>query len=243
MTEMPTEKRCPRCATVKSASDFYKAKSRKDGLDGVCSECRRSMAISNYHKDVEGHRSKNRSRAADLRDYHKARAEVWREAHRDHIKEYSKRKYWEDVEASRAKGRSTHARNKEVENARARRYHAENIDKLRPTRQAWTKANMQVAIEYTRRRRVRIKGSSVEPFDVRVIYRRDRFLCHICGTDIQPSEVSLDHLIPVSLGGPHTYWNVSAAHRRCNSRRGAGRLPAQIHLPLPLGDLEDYTCV
>lgn len=33
---------------------------------------------------------------------------------------------------------------------------------------------------------------------------------------------TLDHLVPISQGGEHSYANVRAAHRRCNSRRGIG---------------------
>ncbi len=36
--------------------------------------------------------------------------------------------------------------------------------------------------------------------------------------------------IPLSKGGPHTAANLSVAHRSCNSRRHAGRLPAQLRL-------------
>jgi 5-methylcytosine-specific restriction endonuclease McrA len=42
--------------------------------------------------------------------------------------------------------------------------------------------------------------------------------------------MTLDHLIPLSKGGNHTSDNLALAHGRCNSRRGAGRIPAQLRL-------------
>jgi 5-methylcytosine-specific restriction endonuclease McrA len=35
------------------------------------------------------------------------------------------------------------------------------------------------------------------------------------------NDPTLDHLMPVSRGGEHSYRNVGTAHRGCNSRKGA----------------------
>ena len=35
-----TEKRCPKCDTIKPISDFYRDKSRSDGHDGHCKKCK-----------------------------------------------------------------------------------------------------------------------------------------------------------------------------------------------------------
>ena len=45
---------------------------------------------------------------------------------------------------------------------------------------------------------------------------------------MKQSQISIDHIIPVSRGGAHLFNNVQLGHRKCNSRRGAGRLPAQL---------------
>lgn len=45
--------------------------------------------------------------------------------------------------------------------------------------------------------------------------------CWLCGVEISDDkEVSLDHVIPVSLGGSNVVTNLRPAHRGCNSRRG-----------------------
>ena len=59
---------------------------------------------------------------------------------------------------------------------------------------------------------------------------RDGWACWICGQRI-PQDLkfpdrlsgSVDHVVPLALGGHHGWDNVKAAHLRCNSRRG-GRL-------------------
>jgi 5-methylcytosine-specific restriction endonuclease McrA len=59
---------------------------------------------------------------------------------------------------------------------------------------------------------------------------RDHWTCHICHKKVTEADWSLDHLIPLSKGGAHTPANVALAHRRCNSRRGVGKIAAQLRL-------------
>lgn len=75
-----------------------------------------------------------------------------------------------------------------------------------------------------RRRRMR-SATQVEPVDTRRVAERDGWKCAICGAGVTRDTWSLDHVIPLSKGGPHTYSNVVLAHRDCNSKRGAGRFP------------------
>lgn len=59
------------------------------------------------------------------------------------------------------------------------------------------------------------------------IYKRDRYLCHICGKKVRrkaqvphPMAPTLDHLVPLALGGTHEPANVATAHFMCNSIKG-----------------------
>lgn len=59
----------------------------------------------------------------------------------------------------------------------------------------------------------------------REVQARYGWVCWICGTTIDRSEYSVDHLIPQSHDATLT-WNVEfmrPAHRRCNSSRGNRR--------------------
>jgi 5-methylcytosine-specific restriction endonuclease McrA len=47
-------------------------------------------------------------------------------------------------------------------------------------------------------------------------------VCAICGQPARPNDpLTIDHVIPVAHGGQTTLANLRAAHRSCNSRRGA----------------------
>ena len=61
------------------------------------------------------------------------------------------------------------------------------------------------------------------------MFWRDRFTCQYCGA--QTRDLTLDHVVPRVMGGPHTWENVVAACVPCNHRK-AGRTPAQAHMRL-----------
>ena len=78
------------------------------------------------------------------------------------------------------------------------------------------------------RHRARRYGVAYEPINPAEIYERDNWTCHICSEEIRRvpgNEVdidgwSLDHVIPMSHGGPHLKWNVAASHWGCNVLKG-----------------------
>lgn len=60
------------------------------------------------------------------------------------------------------------------------------------------------------------------------VFDRDKWICQLCLKPVDPNapkkskwSASLDHIIPLTHGGPHTYANVQLAHLSCNSRKGA----------------------
>lgn len=64
-------------------------------------------------------------------------------------------------------------------------------------------------------------GLARDPITLPKIAARDGWRCHICTRKVTRKDWSLDHLIPLSCGGDHTYANVALAHHRCNTLRGA----------------------
>lgn len=80
------------------------------------------------------------------------------------------------------------------------------------------------------RRKRAMEGTRVEPVSTLAVAERDGWRCGICGKRVTRATWSLDHIVPLSRGGAHVYANVTLAHRRCNSRRGVGRLAVQLPL-------------
>jgi 5-methylcytosine-specific restriction endonuclease McrA len=65
------------------------------------------------------------------------------------------------------------------------------------------------------RRFVHVPYRAQAPLTRRAVFARDEWTCQYCGA---PAE-NLDHVVPKSRGGMHTWENVVAACRRCNSRK------------------------
>lgn len=65
----------------------------------------------------------------------------------------------------------------------------------------------------------------------RNLFARDRNRCQYCGHFFPTSELSIDHVVPRSQGGPDTWENLVCACVRCNARKG-GRTPTQSHMKL-----------
>lgn len=63
------------------------------------------------------------------------------------------------------------------------------------------------------------------------LFARDRQVCAYCGAHCYESDLTVEHIIPVSRGGRHEWTNVVTACRSCNTRKG-NRRPEEAHMPL-----------
>jgi len=75
-------------------------------------------------------------------------------------------------------------------------------------------------------RRARLLGAFVEAVHPLVLAERDNWICGICQMPIDPLLTypnpgyrSIDHIIPLSRGGEHSYTNTRIAHLSCNNKR------------------------
>lgn len=77
------------------------------------------------------------------------------------------------------------------------------------------------------RRRARLSQVQADPgLRSHLVFKRDNFHCHICGKMTKPTRhwlhpryPTLDHIVPLSRGGEHTFANTATACRLCNSRK------------------------
>lgn len=173
---------------------------------------------------------------------------------RDRIAAYEKAKYLADPTRKREQARKWRAdhpgprpshwipedpaviaeRNKRYQalnRERIRQYMIDTRDHRNAVRRARRKRNPDKLNEEYQRRRARLVGAAnIEEIDRDYIYARDGGKCHICKRKVARDKLNLDHLVPLARGGDHTHANLRVAHKSCNSRMGAQRLPAQLLL-------------
>ena len=71
----------------------------------------------------------------------------------------------------------------------------------------------------------------VPPLNNKALFRRDDNFCLYCGQCFPDSQLSRDHVTPLSRGGQDTWNNVVAACKPCNSYKG-NRRPEECGLQL-----------
>ncbi len=49
--------------------------------------------------------------------------------------------------------------------------------------------------------------------------RRARGICHYCGNQFAPAELTMDHLVPLIRGGRSTKGNLVPACKKCNNKK------------------------
>ena len=140
------------------------------------------------------------------------------------------------------------ATDKERERERKRKYWIANRERLLAQGKAYIKAKPEVARRkqkkywakhpekaqaFNRKRRARVNNVEHIPYTKEEVLKKYGTDCHICGTPIDlkaPRKAGktgwehglhLDHLIPISKGGPDTIDNVRPAHGVCNLSKGA----------------------
>lgn len=86
-------------------------------------------------------------------------------------------------------------------------------------------------------RQARMRNAYIEQVDPLEIAKRDKYKCHICRKRVNMNlhyydkySATMDHLIPLSLGGDHTHANMRLAHRTCNSSKGNRAVNEQLLL-------------
>ncbi|MGV3758376.1 MAG: HNH endonuclease [Actinomycetota bacterium] len=95
---------------------------------------------------------------------------------------------------------------------------AERAEVLHDTGEALHSEHLTVPVPSVVRLRtfVKVPFRRRAPLNRRGVFARDGHRCQYCGATAE----SIDHVIPRSKGGPHTWENVVAACRPCNVRKG-----------------------
>jgi 5-methylcytosine-specific restriction endonuclease McrA len=91
--------------------------------------------------------------------------------------------------------------------------------------------NSIIATEGDTRTLERNRERYTPPLNNRTLFRRDANLCMYCGQHFRTSELTRDHITPISRGGRDAWTNVVTACRRCNNHKG-GRTPEEARVQL-----------
>ena len=218
-------KHCPRCGKDLPEEAFHKNRCRVDGLHQCCKECRSKYRRARYAANPE----LREARAEEYREH--AMDPEFVENNRRRVREYCREKRsdpeWRAIERERLawknlsseqkqqaidRQRVRRAANREIFNRKQNEYRRERRKKDAKFRQAKRdEAKMRKHLK-------RANGGSytAEEWNTMCLFVGGR--CVACG---QIAELTVDHIIPVSMGGGNDINNIQPLCMSCNASKGA----------------------
>lgn len=167
-------------------------------------ECARRARARNPDRARENCRKHYAKHRQKMQDRNRARAAK--------LREWSRQGYIRNISKMKDKQRAR------VQSGAQREAWRRHYSKHQEREMARSRAKAQ-------ERRARIANVFIEHVDPRIVWQQGCGVCGICLSAIDPSERwHVDHIIPISRGGSHSYANTQPAHAACNVAKG-DRLP------------------
>lgn len=175
-----------------------------------CAACQTSKPLDEFNNCAKGKYGKQ----AYCRECSKAKVKKWSRDNREHVYEYNETYRQKNPEKTREWQRKYH-RNWYLKNRE---------DKLRQNAEWYRNNPSHVSRKNALRRGTR--QIDTDKVELELLRARD-VDCYLCGLEIQYdlkwpdlSSPSVDHIVPISRGGPHKYDNLAFTHLGCNLSKG-----------------------
>lgn len=167
-----------------------------------------------------------RSRPVKTEEERKAARRAYYEQHQEQIKARSRAWYAANRERAAANAKARYDREASRERYDRWMSNPENRAKANAKLAEYMREHPELRQKYESMRRARKRGVFVEEVDRNVVLARYSGLCGICGDAVDPERFDVDHIIPLLVGGQHSYANTQPAHPSCNYRKP--RRPKEI---------------
>lgn len=151
----------------------------------------------------------------------KANAKAYEQNRKDRQNEYY-REYYKDTDRRKKR------------NERVKDWHEKNKDRVRERSRKYFQETGKHLDSYKRRQRRKSRIRDYKTRGAKVVdnivlsdlLRRDNWKCKLCGKSVQKKNIyaddaaEIDHIIPLSKGGEHSYDNTQILCRKCNREKG-----------------------
>lgn len=187
--------------------------------DGRCVSCR--AEAGKRYRESNPEKVKERKRVYRINNIDKVNAGIrdWLSRNKKRVEENRRNWRRNNPEKVRAQSVREHVARREKEKEYSREWRRKNPEKVRAQRNKYWIENHDKAIEKTHRRRARIAGNGGdytvgEWQDLLDLYEHK---CLCCGrSDVK---LTVDHIIPVFMGGSNYIENIQPLCKSCNSTK------------------------
>lgn len=206
---------CNKCGQVKCHRAFSKDAKGKFGLSPWCKEC------------VKSHQQANLDRINERR------REYWRE-NADRMRAQKREYNRKNPEPKKARDRKYRQEHTEEINAFIRDYKRNN-EKFRAYNEEYNRQYRQLhpekSAQYFNNRRARIQqaGGEFTSREWKKLCKHYNYTCLRCGKREPEIKLTVDHVIPLSVGGTNSIDNIQPLCQSCNSSKGITSIDYRVN--------------
>jgi 5-methylcytosine-specific restriction endonuclease McrA len=244
--QQATIQRCSLCKNTYPATlDYFNKGKRANGLYSACKPCQKLTSDTWYLDHRDEH-------LAHTKTYAQEHPEVKRKSVRTYRLRHPERKKLQQDQSNAKRRENGKAHEDYVQRLlsgkmaeSSKRYRTKYPERLKESTKKhhaklkangsspslrWKKNSPEKYLNHSRVHTIGRQEMKRHGVTAMGLYARDGGKCHLCHRRVSLKHLSIDHIIPKSLGGPGTWENLAIAHLRCNVKRGVDRIPAQYRL-------------
>jgi len=178
----------------------------------VCIKCEQEFEKSFFYKDSRGkdglfarckacHNKASRKWQVNNKDKVNKAAKNYRDSHKEEISE--RYKDWD-------------SRNKEYRRLYKKQYRQKTFQHRQDYRKLYYKNNRETELLNAHKRREKLHCACPQRW---ILSEQPEGLCYWCGVDLDTVKVHIEHVMPISLGGPANETNEVLACSKCNESK------------------------
>lgn len=229
---IPVLKLCSVCNEEKDFSCFSKDKKRKDGLFCRCKDCSSKINKDRYRKDPDKFKKQSERWRRSNTERHRASSKAWAEKNPERVKRNRANNYINNLDRYKSyekEYRQLHKikikdvqieyykNNAEKFKSDRKEYYRSNTDKVKAVNKAWQVANPEKYHLIKSKQRARKLNQTHINHDTeieRLLINKAR-LIH----DTEGIKHHIDHIWPLSMGGPHHHDNLQVITVTLNCKK------------------------
>lgn len=211
---------CSKCEIEKPLTSFYYRKDRKY-YEGYCHDCRLKLKreyVAN-HKEANAMRCKRWK--ANNKEYAKQKDKEYYQLHKDKIINYHKEYYQINKNKINIRNNNYYQVNKEKFLNNFRIFRENNQDYIKEYRKQYSKTSRGKLLAFAHYSQYRARKNNVATDNSYAKFKThiqslNEIVCYWCGDIITGKEATIEHLMPLNIGGHDIKENLVPACKRCN---------------------------